>query len=219
MSSTGSSTQEVRTIGVALLAETVAARLHSMAQPLTAAHWRLESAAMPSSSTERREVEIIEAQVALERVVEELDFLRDIIRPFRAGTEFITESMREALVLAGDMQSEALQNEGVEVDLSEGCAQGKIVAPRGFVQRVLLCLFGLLRSVAPVKVSFDIRESAHGVQLVASLVYPAGKEICVHELQTVSTIRSYVEVLMGEFSITPDLSSIRIWLPRACSST
>jgi hypothetical protein len=170
-------------------------------------------------NAERRESDIAEAQIALGRVIDELEILRDIIRPFRAGVVSSAESMRDALVFSSEMQREALQNEGVRMIIREGGAQGRITAPQGFVQRILLCLFGILRSAAPVDVSFDISEPEHGALLVASLSHPEGTEIRGRKLQTVSTIRSYVEVLAGKFSIEADFSSIRIWLPKACSST
>jgi hypothetical protein len=126
--------------------------------------------------------------------------------------------MRDAIVLASQMQKEALANEGVEVILSKGCAEGTMVAPIGFVPRILLCLFGLLRSVAPVAASFGIDESENDVEVSISLDYPTEKKRQVEETQGASTLRAYVEALMGEFSIAPDRSHMRIVLPKACSS-
>jgi hypothetical protein len=217
MNSIHSTTPEGRQPGVNLLADVVGDGLHSIAQPLTVALWHLEVAGMRNA--ERRESDIAEAQIALGRVIDELEILRDIIRPFRAGVVSSAESMRDALVFSSEMQREALQNEGVRMIIREGGAQGRITAPQGFVQRILLCLFGILRNAAPVDVSFDISEPEHGALLVASLSHPEGTEIRGRKLQTVTTIRSYVEVLAGKFSIEADFSSIRIWLPKACSST
>jgi hypothetical protein len=208
------------TIDAARLAERVATGLHSLAQPLAVSRLQLEVAEIPGNSAELRERATAAALVALGRAIDQLDLLRELIRPFRASTEFTTSSIQEGLVLASDLQVEALQNEGVQVNFRKGCAQGMVVAPSGFVQRIMLSLFELLRSVAPVVANFDISESERGVQLIASLAYPASKDISEEGFQTASTtIQAYIEVLTGEFAIDPDLSSIRLWLPKeACSA-
>jgi hypothetical protein len=201
-----------------LLAETLAEGLHSLAQPLTATQWHLEIATMPSSSRERQQSEVAEALVSLELVVAHLDFLRDIIRPFRTRTEFKTESVREALLSAQEMQQEILQHEGVHVAYGEGSAEGLVTAPQGFLQRISLCLFDLLRPAAPLSVRFDIRESAEAITLVAELGCREVQNAQPATIHGSSVLRSYVEILGGDLSIAEDFSLICIKLPRLFSS-
>lgn len=197
-----------------LLAEAVATGLHSLAQPLTAAQWCLESAVISDSGTEHRQRELSEALVAIEGVVAKLNILRDIIRPFRMETKYTSESVREALLSANDEQREALLDEGVQIVVSEECAEGIVVAPQGFLQRITLLLFGLLRSLEPLAVTFDVSETEEYVLLLASLEYKTKPKNQEPGIQSCSTIRSYVEVLMGAFSVASDLSSVRLSLPK-----
>lgn len=197
-----------------LLAEAVATGLHSLAQPLTAAQWCLESAVINNSGTEYNQRELSEALVAIEGVVAKLNILRDIIRPFRMETKYTSESIREALFRAHDEQREALLQEGVQIVVSEECAEGMVVTPEGFLQRITLSLFCLLRSLVPLAVTFDISETDEYVLLLASLAYTGKPEGREPEIQSCSTIRSYVEVLTGDFSVASDLSSVRLSLPK-----
>jgi hypothetical protein len=201
-----------------LLAEAVATGLHSLAQPLTAAQWCLESAVMNNPRTEYNQRELSEALVAIEGVVAKLNILRDIIRPFRMETKYTSESVREALLNAIDEQREVLLQEGVQIGFSEQCAEGIVVTPQGYLQRIALLLFGLLRSLGPVAVIFDISETNEHVLLRATLAYRTKSERREPEIQSCSTIRSYVEVLTGEFSVASDLSSVRLSLPKRSSS-
>jgi hypothetical protein len=201
-----------------LLAEAVAGGLHSLAQPLTATLWRLESAVMNNSGTEQHQTDLSEALVALEGVVAQLNILQDLIRPFRMETKYISESLREALLSGHNEQQEALLHEGVQIVLRDGCAEGIVVTPQGFLQRITFCLFSLLRTYAPVFVDFDINETDQYVLLIANLRYPAKQEEKATAIHSCSTIRSYVEALAGDFTIAQDLSFIRISLPKWASS-
>jgi hypothetical protein len=206
--------QECRTSRASLLAEAVAEGLHSLAQPLTAAQWHLEIAAMGGAGTEHHADRMAEALVALEYVSSHVDFLRDIIRPFRIQTEYRSQSLREALFSAIDMQREILEHDAMEVIFREECAEATVMLPLGFAQHIVSCLFTLLRSLAPLCVTFDLTESGQSILLLAAVAYPTEPDRRKTAIPSCSMIRSYVAVLEGDVSVAPDFSSIRIVLPK-----
>jgi hypothetical protein len=195
-----------------LLAEAVAAGLHSLAQPLTVAQCRLEIAVMAGDGV--GENRCVEALVAVEMAVAKLEFLRDIIRPFRESTEFASESMKRALLSAQDQQQEALIQEGIQVRLRQECAEGIVVAPRAFVSRITFLLFDLLRSLMPNSVSLDIIESELSVTIHVSLSYEKRRVQQIAGNENALAIQCYVEVLAGNFSMAPDGSSIQLSIPK-----
>jgi hypothetical protein len=205
---------KVKTERASLLAEAVAAELHSLAQPLTSLQFHLDRAAMAYSGSELCQSELSGAQVALESIIGKFDFLRDIVRPFRTSSKFVSMSLRVALVDAIDGQREAFDHEGVAVILRNDSAEGVVTAPMGFIPRLSFFLVSLLRVLTPSSVQFNISESEQLVMVDAS------SELRTQQntrglLQTLSSIRTYVEVLSGDFSYSDDLSSIQIVLPKA----
>jgi hypothetical protein len=112
------------------------------------------------------------------------------------------------------MQQEILKHEGIQVIFCEGCAEGTVTVPVGFVQHIASRLFTFLRSLAPLSVKFDVSESRQSVLLLATLAYSTKPEKDVKTAPGYSVIRSYVEVLAGGFSIAPDFSSIRLVIPK-----
>jgi hypothetical protein len=201
-----------------LLAEAIAGGLHSLAQPLTATQWCLETAMMQNSVPEQHQTEMSRALNSLEGVVAQLNILRDMVRPFRMGTQYTSESFREALRSALDEQHEALEQEGVQVRFQEGCAEGIVLAPQGFVQHIAFCLFSTLRSLAPLSGTIGLSETEQSVLLLASMACTSGRNDHASVMRGCSTIRSYVEILRGDFSIAQNLSSLRISLPKWSSS-
>jgi hypothetical protein len=200
---------------LSLLAESVAAGLHSLAQPLTVAQWALEIATINTPNESQHGNQFADALLAIQSVGARLDILRDIIRPFRMGTEYKSESIRQALLSATVDQQDTLRNEGSQILFREGCAEGNVVTPQGFLQRISFYLLTLLRSLAPLSVTFDISESNQSVLLLASLNYPTKEAEHVIDMHTASTIRAYVEVLSGEFLIAQDFSFIRLSFPKS----
>ncbi len=198
-----------------LLAEAVATGLHSLAQPLTKAQWRLEAAVMNGPDAQDQSC-LGDALTSIEEIVAQLNILRDIIRPFRPATEFKPERLRDALLRAAEDQQEEMEREGVRVVIHEACANGTVTVPRGFVDRIMVCLSSLLRSLKPSVATFDIYETSGEVLVLASLVYGAKSDVARNV--DCSTIRTYVEVLGGSFSLAENLSSIRISLPRCTES-
>lgn len=214
MSNADSIAPDCRTDRASRLAETVAEGLHCMAQPLMLAQWHLETAAMVGTGTEQQDDKLANALVALEHVTARLDFLRDVIRPFRPQTAYRLQSLREALLSANEMQQEILKHEGILVNFSESLAEANLTLPQGFAGQILSCMFSLLRALAPLSVTFDLSESSQSILLFATLAYPTNPQKDVTAIHSYSVIRSFVEVLDGDFSITPDLSSIRMVIPK-----
>lgn len=206
---------QCRMNNASLLAETIASELHSLAQPLTATQWHLEMASLPGTSTERQQTEVAEAFASLEGVIAHLDFLRDIIRPFRERTQFHTESLRAALLSAIQLQHEALQHGGVHVIVSQPCPDGEILAPSGFIHSILFKILDFLRTIAPVSVRFEILECDQMVHLVALSEFAGTPAAAAKHERTLSTIRSYVEVLAGECSISPDCAALQCCFPKS----
>jgi hypothetical protein len=157
--------------------------------------------------------ELSEALEALELTTSRLNFLREIVRPFRLGTEYKLESIRSALLSAWDDQQEVFEHQGIHVIVGENCAEGIIIVPEGFLGQISFCLFSLFRSIAPQSVTFQITESEQAVFLAAFMAGAANRD---SEAATgcISTIQSYVEVLAGDFSIARDFSTVRISLPK-----
>jgi hypothetical protein len=200
---------------LSLLAESVAAGLHSLAQPLTVAQWQLEIATMNASSSSQHEHQFAEALLAIEKVTARLDFLRDIIRPFRTGTEFKSESVRQAMIQGTHEQQDAFKNEGTQIVFRDGCAEGNVSAPQGFLHQISFYLLTLLRSLAPLSVTFDVSESGQSVLLLASQTYAAKQQAQVIDMHAVTTLRTYMEVLSGDLLMAQDFSFIRLSFPKS----
>jgi C4-dicarboxylate-specific signal transduction histidine kinase len=196
-----------------VLAEAVASELHSLAQPLTSLQFHLDLATMAGSDLESCQSELSGALDALSSVIGRVDFLRDIVRPFRTSSKFESMSLRVALVDAIDGQKEVFDHEGVAVVVRNDSSEGVVAAPMGFIPRLSFFLVSLLRVLTPNSVQFYISESEQLVMLNASSVLRT-RQNASGLLQTLSVIRTYVEVLSGSFSYSDDLSSIQIVLPQ-----
>jgi hypothetical protein len=198
-----------------VVAETVAIGLHSLAQPLTAAQWQIEFAA--ANCTPQQSNALSGALAAMEAVVAQLDFLREVIRPFRAHTQFAMDSLRNTLAIALASQIEILDHDGVDVSFALNCSEGFVEAPSGFLQRIAYMIFDLMRSHNASSVRFEISESVEMVKLFVS--WNAAKtETQTAGDATVSKLKAYVEVLGGTFSMSATSSALSLSLPKVPDS-